>query len=422
MQRKQIRWLLLGGVASIAIVALLMALGRTDPSPRVTAAKVTRGNLNAAVSTNGKVEAVEPFVLRAELSSFVTGVTAMEGRHVRRGDLLLQLDMTATRADLAQARESQLSAQEDLRAARAGGRADELAQLDSDIRKSSSELERLRSERAALERLVAKQAATKDELAQNRAALDKAEAEAKRLDSRKTEMARRATLDAERAQLSGTRAREETASLSAKARQGQLRSPVDGTLYLLPVRAGDYVHPGDLLAEVADLTRVRVRAFVDEPDMGLLQPGQPVDITWDALPSRVWQGSTEQTPKTVVPRGTRSVGELLCSVENEKGELLPNTNVNVRIHVQERKNVLMVPRGAVRTEGIHRYVFQVVDSADLGRPGSRLHRREIHVGISSATEFEITDGLSEGDRVALPGDVDLSDGIKVQVAPDQPEQ
>ena len=57
---------------------------------------------------------------------------------------------------------------------------------------------------------------------------------------------------------------------------------MDGTLYSLPVKAGDYVTVGQLLAEMADLHRVRVRAFVDEPDLGHLAPNQTVQITWDA--------------------------------------------------------------------------------------------------------------------------------------------
>lgn len=414
MKRRQVRWVVLGGILVIAMVAVLVALSRTQPLPGVAAIRVGREDLSAVVTTNGKVEAVEPFVLRAQLSSFVTRVEAVEGRRVHKGDLLLELDTAAMRAELARAREALLSAEDDLRAARAGGHADELAGLDSDIRKTAAELVRLRTEHAALERLLPKQAATQDELDQNRAALEKTEAEAKRLESRKSEMARRAKLDVERAQLQADRAREESASLEEKVGQGQLASPVDGTLYRLPVRAGDYVHTGDLLAELADLKRVQVRAFVDEPDLGLLQPGQPVEIFWDALPNRAWQGRTEQPPKTVVPRGTRSVGEMLCAVENEKGELLPNTNVNVRIHVQERKNALVVPRGAVRSEGVHRYVF-VVESSELGLQASRLRKHEIHVGISSATGFEVLDGLSEGDQVALPGDVNLADGIKVRV-------
>ncbi len=82
----------------------------------------------------------------------------------------------------------------------------------------------------------------------------------------------------------------DVAALEDKVRQGRITAPTDGTLYALPVKAGDYVKVGDLLAEMADLRQVRVRAFIDEPEMGALEPGQPVKITWDALPNRSWQG------------------------------------------------------------------------------------------------------------------------------------
>ncbi len=414
MERKQIRRLVVAVIGVVLLVTAMVSLSRRQPLPTVAAAGVARENLSALIPTNGKVEPVQPYVLRAESSSFIQRVAAVEGRAVRRGDLLLELDATEARAELARMREALLQAEDDLRAARAGGRPDELAQLESDLRKTSSERERLRSERAALERLLAKQAATQAELDQNRVALEKAEAEMSRLEARKAELARRAKLDVERAELLADRARNAVAALEQKVRQAELTSPVDGILYLLPVRAGDYVRTGDLLAEVADLRRVRVRAFVDEPDLGQVESGQPVDITWDALPNRSWHGSTEQVPKTVVARGARTVGEVLCSVENDRIELLPNTNVNVSIRVRERRNALVVPRGAVRSEGPHRYVYLVEDGA-LGVQGSRLRKHEIHVGIASATNFEVLDGLSDGDRVALPGDVDLADGIQVRV-------
>jgi len=183
-------------------------------------------------------------------------------------------------------------------------------------------------------------------------------------------------------------------------------APVDGTLYALPVRAGDYVKVGDELAEMADLHRVRVRAYVDEPDLGALAAGQPVEITWDAMPSKLWTGITEQIPKQVVPHGARSVGEVLCSVDNNKLELIPNINVNVRIRVRSQTNALVVPRSAVRSEGSHHYVF-VVD-------GDRLRQREITVGIASATMYEVTSGIREGERIALPGDVEFKDGMQVR--------
>jgi HlyD family secretion protein len=168
---------------------------------------------------------------------------------------------------------------------------------------------------------------------------------------------------------------------------------------------------GDLLAEMADLHQVRVRAFVDEPEMGGLEPGLPVKITWDALPNKVWNGRTEITPKQVVPRGSRSVGELLCSVENEKLELLPNTNVNVRINSRERIDVLTVPRGTVDTIGGQTFVFVVKNG--VGK--SVLEKRPIRVGIADATNYEVTGGLDPKDVVALPGDADFRDGMTVRV-------
>jgi len=122
---------------------------------------------------------------------------------------------------------------------------------------------------------------------------------------------------------------------------------------------------GDLLAEMADLHKVRVRAFIDEPELGALEANEPVKITWDALPNRTWVGKTEIIPKQVVKRDTRSVGELLCSINNDKLELLPNINVNVRINSRERLGVLSVPRGAVEADGGRRYVF-VVKKNQLG--------------------------------------------------------
>jgi HlyD family secretion protein len=162
------------------------------------------------------------------------------------------------------------------------------------------------------------------------------------------------------------------------------------------------------------LHHVRVRAFIDEPEIGALQPNQPVKITWDALPNRTWQGRTEVIPKEVVARGTRSVGELLCAVNNDALELLPNINVNVRINAQERTNVLSVPRGAVATENGHRYVYVVKDNP-LSVGQKTLEKREIHVGIADTTSYEVLSGLQENEMLALPGDFDLRDGMPVKV-------
>jgi len=405
-------WMLLG--LAVALVVVLVMLSGRPPVPKVAVVHAVRENLNASILSNGKVEPITPYALRAQFATFIEKILAVEGQAVKRGQLLMTLNASGARADLARTREELVAAQEDLRAARAGGRADEVAQLESDLRKAEVDRERLRHEREALEHLVAKQAATREELDQNQIALARAEAEWQRLQKTKQDFTRRAQLEVERATLRVEKARSEVHALEEKVRSAEVTAPIDATLYSLPVHAHDFVEVGNLLAELADLRRVRVRAFIDEPELGSLGPNQSVEITWDALPNRTWTGRTEIVPKQVVPHGTRSVGELICSVDNEKLELLPNINVNVTIHLHERRNALAVPRGAVRIEGLRRFVF-VVDEPRLGVERSRLQKREIKVGIASATDYEVLEGLHEGEVLALPGDVELRDGLGVRV-------
>jgi len=411
MDRKLRNWVLaLLGLAAIVAFVLVRISGR-QPVAKIAATRPIRQNIIASVSSNGKVEPIAPYTVRAQLDTFVQKVLGSEGESVKKGQLLLELDVKDVAAQLAEARAKLLKAQDDLRDAQGGGRADRAAQVSADLAKAQATRDRLRRNHDSLERLLARGAATKDELAANDTELAKAEADVQHLTAVKEQFTRQVSQDAARALLTVQQAQSDVAALDEKVRQGRIIAPVDGTLYALPVKTGDYVKLGDLLAEMADLHKVRVRAFIDEPEMGGLEADLPVRITWDALPNRFWQGKTEMVPKQVVTRGARSVGELLCSVDNANLELLPNINVNVKINLKERTNVVTVPRGAVETEAGKRYVF-VVRS---GVGDSTLEKREIQVGIADATSFEVTNGLLGTEVVALPGDVDLRNGMKVRV-------
>jgi len=404
------RILIFLAVAALLAVILVRLSGRQPPA-KISAMIPTRETITSSISSNGKVEPIAPSSIRAQLDTFVEKVNVSEGQNVKKGQLLLELNVKDAAAQLAAAKSKLLKAEEDLRTAKAGGKTDESARVTGDLAKARAERDRLQRNRESLQRLLAAGAATKDEFAANELAFTKAQAEADRLAAVKVEFDRQVALDSSRGVLGVEQARSDVAALEDKVRQGRITAPVDGTLYALPVKAGDFVKVGDLLAELADLHKVRVRAFIDEPEMGALETGLPVKITWDALASRVWQGTTEIVPKQVVGRGSRSVGELLCSVGNEKLELLPNTNVNVRINSKERVNVLAVPRGAVDLVSGQRSVFVVKDAVG----GTTLERRTIQVGIADATNYEVLSGLQEGEIVALPGDVDLKDGMRVKI-------
>jgi HlyD family secretion protein len=408
-------------VLAALVAFLLVRLSGRQPVAKISAVTPVRENVISSISSNGKVEPIAPFVVRAQLDTFVEKISAVEGQAVKKGQLLLELDVKDAAAQLADARAKLLRAEDDLRAAKAGGRTDEAARTEGDLAAAIALRDRLQRNHDSLERLIAQQAATKDELAANDFDLGKAQAQVKQLTAARQEFEHGVKLDVNRTSLQVEQLRGQVAALEEKVHNGRIVAPADGTLYSLgrtadglPLKTGDYVKVGDLLAEMADLHKVRVRAFIDEPEIGGLEPGEPVRITWDALPNRSWMGKTQVIPKQVVARGARSVGELLCEVNNDKLELLPNINVNVRINSRERINVLTVPRGAVDAEGGRRFVFVVLRNA-LGVGKATLQKREIRVGIADAANYEVISGLQEGEMVALPGDVDLKDGMPVKI-------
>jgi HlyD family secretion protein len=401
------KWIVLALVAALAIIVVIVIAGRAQ-APAVPIVKVSREDLSSAITSNGKVEPISPFVAHAQFPTFVGKVMATEGQDVHPGQVVLVLDDADTKSQLAQARADLLAAQTALQNARAGGPPGEVAQLAGDVQKARSQVENLERTQKALTDLVAKQAATQDELAQNQAALVQARANLQALEQRLEAQKQQASVDVQTATLRLKQDQGQVQAFETRLRSATVTALLDGTLYSLPVRVGEYVKVGDILAEMADLRQVRVRAFVDEPDLGWLAPGEDVQVNWDAMPSRTWTGKVEQVPKQVVARGTRSVGEVLCSVKNDKVELLPNINVEVHIVVRQRPGVLVVPRVAVRYDNGQHYVF-VFD-------GEIIHRRDITVGVASSDKYEVVSGLSLGDRIAVPGDIDVKDGMEIRPA------
>jgi HlyD family secretion protein len=401
-------WAIVALAAGLALVVMIILASRGQ-DPVVTVVSVGRQDLNAVVTSNGKVEPISPTIARAEFPAFVGQVRASEGQSVRRGEVILRLDSADIRGQLAQAQGDLLAAQTDLRNARAGGPPDQVAELDGQLQEAKVEVANLERNHKALVGLVAKQAATQDELAQNEANLTKARAKLQSVQERREALTEKASVSGQSAALRASQEQDAIRALREKLKSATVIAPVDGTLYSLPVRSGDYVQTGQVLAEMADLRHVRVRAFVDEPDLGWLEPGQSVEVTWDAKSGQVWTGQTTQIPKQVVPRESRSVGEVLCSVDNSTRELLPNVNVEVRISVRERKDALVVPRAAVSYDKKgQRYVYVFDDG--------KVRRRNITVGIASASNYEVLSGLTLDERVALPANVRLKNGMDVRVA------
>src|SRR5437899_13106547 len=202
MDRKLRNRILLYLVLAGVLAYVLVELSGRKPVPKVSVVEPTRENLVSSISSNGKVEPIAPYVMRAQLDTFVEKVRATEGQPVKKGQVILELDVKDAAARLAEAKAKLLKAEDDLRAAMAGGRTDDAAKVAvASLAKMQAERDRLQKNHEVLQRLIAQQAATQDELAANDLALTKAQAEVTRLAASKQEFERSLKLDMDQAAL-----------------------------------------------------------------------------------------------------------------------------------------------------------------------------------------------------------------------------
>jgi HlyD family secretion protein len=402
------RWLVWTVGIAVAVVLLASFMSREDAVP-VRAAMASRGRIRSVVSTNGKVEPLQNFEAHSPVGTTVKHLLVKEGDHVKRGQLLVVLNDAEARSQAAHALAQIRAADVDVNALHTGGIQEEVLTVESELAKARTARDAAQRNLEALRRLHQDGAASAGEVTVAEGGLARAQADVQLLDQKQTDRYSQPEVARIRAQ----QAEAQSAYSAAEDVLGKLsiRAPFDGVVYSLPVRQGNYLNPGDLVLQLADLSQVQVRAFVDEPDVGRLAPGQKIEVTWDGIPGRVWEGRLTSVPASVKLRGARNIGETTCTVENGDFKLLPNTNVGVTIVTAEHSGALTVPREAIRQDDSQPYLFQIVDD--------RLKRRDIQMSIANLTQAEVASGLGEKAQVALvsTNSKPLRDGLLVKVVP-----
>src|SRR3984885_15587332 len=129
-------------LAGVTALILIKVSGR-QPVAKISAVTPIRQDIIASISSNGKVEPISPFVMRAQLDTFVEKIRVTEGQAVKKGQPLLELNVKDAEAQLAQARSKLLQAQNDLRVAQSGGRSDAAAQAAGALATAIAQRDRL---------------------------------------------------------------------------------------------------------------------------------------------------------------------------------------------------------------------------------------------------------------------------------------
>jgi HlyD family secretion protein len=397
-------------VLAMVAVAVLLFSGWIKMRSTVVAIRtenVARRNIASIISTNGKIEPVKNFEAHAPAPATVKRILVAEGDSVKPGQLLLQLDDADARAQQAKALAQLRAAEADLQAVQSGGTKEEVLTTQTDLAKAQAERDDARRNLDAIKKLAQNGGASPAEVeaAQNR--LQKSEADVQLFQGKLT--GRFSSPEVAKVQANAAQARAAYAAAQDLLKNSNIRAPFAGTVYQLPVRQGSYVQGGALLVQMAQLEKMQVRGFVDEPEIGRLAKGQTVEIRWDAIPGRVWEGTLTQVPTVVTMVGTRTVGEVTCEIDNFDSKLLPNVNVNLNIVTARHMDALTVSREAVHDIEGKRYVYKVVDN--------KIQAQQVDTGIASLTRVEITSGVSENTRIAL-GAVNaqpLHSGMEIKV-------
>jgi HlyD family secretion protein len=391
--------LILVGLAIYAVRSL------TRERISVKTAQVSYQDLVKSFSTNGKVEPTDDFQSHAQAAGQVQDIYVDIGDKVKTGQLLLKMDDKYALANLAHANSTLQAAELAASDIGHGGTQDERNTYAADTSRAKLQRQQDAASLGALQQLQQKGAASAGEVAaaQHRVLVDDTTLHNIELHSTQ----RYGQADQARAQAELADARAAVAAAQSSYASADIRTPVSGTVYYLPVAQYDYVSLGDDLVSVANLTRLRITAYFDEPDVGNLADGQPVTITWEAKPGMTWHGHIAQTPTTIISYLTRFVGECFITVDDANGVLEPSANVNVTVTTAQDLHVLEVPREALRFDGPNPYVFRIVNN--------RLVRTPVVLGIVNLTQVEIKHGLAEGDTVALNATTnrDLNNGLEV---------
>ncbi|MDT8069234.1 MAG: efflux RND transporter periplasmic adaptor subunit [Terriglobia bacterium] len=395
-KKKTRKWWIIGGALVLVVVlaGVLVAAksGGTKIEPSKLA-KVEKGDLAKSVVATGKVEPITKVEIKSKASGIVKKLYVDAGDKVKAGQILAELDREEIEANV-RASEAQLQSSEaNLTAAQAELKRSQVDAEGPDIPMLKRAYERavqmakdgvvsqadLDNAQKAYDLAVNKQNVARALLAVNKAKVAQASADVQR---------QRANLAQLREQLSYT----------------TIVAPIDGIVLSRDVEVGDAVSSilvlgssATLVMTLGDTNEVYVKGKVDESDIGKVYLGQPARIKVESFKDKTFYGKVTKISPMGVEKDNVTTFEVRVSINNPGGELKAAMTANAEIILEEHKNVLMVPEGAIIYDRDKKASVEVPDPK--GKDGK--DKVAVQVGISNGAKTEILAGLKEGQQVVL---------------------
>jgi HlyD family secretion protein len=377
-------------VLIIGLVAATRGGNKIDPAKL---AKVEKGDLAKSVVATGKIQPVTNVEVKSKASGIVQSLLVDYGDHVKKGQVLAELDKQQIMAQVSQQRAT-------LEAAEAAARA---AEADLEHAKFDAEgpdipmLKRAydRAQQMAKEGVVSPSAlddAQKNyELAVNKQELGKANVVS-------------ATAKLRQAQAQVSQAKAQLAEKEEELRNSTIVSPIDGTVLSRDVEVGSAVSSilvlgssATLVMTLGDTREVYVKGKVDESDIGKVDLGREARIKVESYKDRTFLGKVTKISPLGVEKDNVTTFEVRVSIDNAKGELKSQMTANAEIILEEHKGVLMIPEASLI------YDKDRKASVEIPYPSSKDGKKKVPVtvGISNGSKTELLSGLKEQQQVIL---------------------
>jgi len=387
-------------ILAASVIALVLIVGvaaafshgtaKIDPSKL---AKVEKGDLAKSVVATGKVEPITKVEVKSKASGIVKKLLVEYGDRVKQGQLLCQLDKLEIQDQVEQSRAALLAAQANLKGAQADF---ERAKVDAEG-----------PDVPLLERAYGRNLEMHKSGVVSQSALDDAEKDYKlAVNKQNVARAQVSVLQAKIVQ-SEAQVTEDEANLKQLGEQlsyTDILSPLDGIVLSRDVEVGDAVSSilvlgssATLVMTIGDTSKVYVKGKVDESDIGRVYLGQPARIKVESFKDKTFNGVVTKISPMGVEKDNVTTFEVRVSIDNATGELKAEMTANAEIILEEHKNVLQIPEGAIIYDKDRKASVQVPDPK--GKDGQS--KLAINIGISNGAKTEVLSGLKEGDQVIL---------------------
>jgi HlyD family secretion protein len=394
--RKRKRVFYIGGSILLIVIAVVVLVAFTRGGTKIDPSKlgkVERGDLAKSVVATGKIEPITKVELKSKASGIVEKWDADAGDKVKEGQVLVRLDREQIQAAVREARAALAAAQANERAATA-----DVIRAKADAEGPDVPLLYRAYQRA---QKMAKEGVVSE------AALDDAQ-KAYELAVNKRDVAR-AQLTVNQAKLVQAKAQVQQSRATLDRSEEDLRyatitSPITGVVLSRDVEIGDAVSSilvlgstATLVMTLGDISQVYVKGKVDEADIGKVYLGQPGRIKVESFKDKTFNGKVTKIAPLGVEKDNVTTFEVRVSIDNPGGELKAMMTANAEIILDEHKNVLMIPEGAIMYDKDKNASVEVPDPH--GKDGKR--KVAVKVGISNGAKTELLEGLKEGQQVVL---------------------